>query len=229
MRIAYRNQDLVALGRGIVAVLLGVFILSGCDERDSGDGEVINEIILPTDVVLNLFCEDVGINEETCVLDDPENPYALVPTGEFDPNDPLSPRKFLLLQDIPPGPSGAKARFYLWATALARFPSGENQWYTARALYELFDANSNPVSKDEIVREQALKAYESVLVNYFGSVTIFGTVPVSLNERTARDIFFPDEVGFRRLPPDDVTAVEQLTEWGFRYDVDNDLVFPINF
>ncbi len=229
MRNSYRKHDLLALGRGLLTVVVGFFVLSGCDERDGGDGEVINDIILPTDVVLNLHCEDVGIGEETCVLDDPENPYALVATGEFDPNDPLSPRKFLLLADIPPGPTGAKARFYLWATALARFPSGENQWYTARALYELFDANSNPVSKDEIVREQALKAYESVLVNFFGSVTFFGTDPVSLNERTARDIFFPEEVGFRRLPPDDVSAVEQLTEWGFRYDVENDLVFPINF
>ena len=229
MRNSYRKHDLLALGRGLLTVVVGFFVLSGCDERDSGDGEVINNIILPTDVVLNLYCEDVGIGEETCVLDDPENPYALVATGEFDPNDPLSPRKFLLLQDIPPGPSGAKARFYLWATALARFPSGENQWYTARALYELFDANSNPISKDEIVRAQALKAYESVLVNFFGSVTFFGTEPVSLNERTARDIFYPEEVGFRRLPPDNVSAVEQLTEWGFRYDVENDLVFPINF
>jgi len=229
MRIAYRNQDLLALGRGLLAVVLGLFVLSGCEERDSGDGEVINEIILPTDVVLSLYCENVGINAEQCVLDDPENPYALVATGEFDPNDPLSPRKFALLENIPPGPSGAKARFYLWATALARFPSGENQWYTARALYELFDANSNPVSKDEIVRAQALKAYESVLDNFYGSVTFFGTVPASLNEQTARDIFFPDETGYRRLPPDDVTAPEQLAEWGYRYDVENDLVFPINF
>ena len=229
MRNSYRKHDLLALGKGLLTVVVGFFVLSGCDERDSGDGEVINNIILPTDVVLNLHCEDVGIGEETCVLDDPENPYALVATGEFDVNDPLSPRKFLLLQDIPPGPSGAKARFYLWATALARFPSGENQWYTARALYELFDANSNPISKDEIVRAQALKAYASVLQNFYGSVTFFGTVPVSLNERTARDIFFPEEVGFRRLPPDNVTAVEQLTDWGFRYDVENDLVFPINF
>lgn len=229
MRIAYRNQDLVALGRGLLAVVLGLFVLSGCDERDSGDGEVINDIVLPTDVVLNLYCEDVGINEEKCVLDDPENPYALVATGEFDPNDPLSPRKFALLENIPPGPTGAKARFYLWATALARFPSGENQWYTARALYELFDANSNPVSKDEIVREQALKAYQSVLDNFYGSVTFFGTVPASLNEQTARDIFFPDETGYRRLLPDDITAPEQFAEWGYRYDVENDLVFIINF
>jgi hypothetical protein len=204
-------------------------ILSGCEERDSGDGIVINEIILPTDVVLNLFCEDVGIFDETCVLDDPENPYAFVATLEFDINnpDPNQPTKFDLLANIPPGPSGAKARFYLWATALARRSNGENQWYTANALYELFDANSNPVSKDEIVRAQALKAYRSVLDNYFGSVTFFGGVPFSLNELTARFIFFPEETGFRRLPPDDVSAEEQLAEWGYRYYIENDLVFII--
>lgn len=230
MRIAYRKQDFLLLGRGLLTVVLGLFVLSGCEERDSGDGEVINEFILPTDVVLNLACEDVGINTEQCVLEDPENPFALVATLEFDVNLPANqPTKFDLLADIPPGPTGAKARFYLWATALARRQSGENQWYTARALYELFDANSNPVSKDEIVREQALKAYRSVLDNFYGSVTFFGVVPASLNEQTARDIFFPDETGFRRLPPDDVDANELFAEWGYRYDIENDLVFIINF
>lgn len=229
MRIEYRKQDYLALCKGLLMVLFGLAILSGCEERDSGDGIVINEIILPTDVVLNLFCENVGVNDEQCVLDDPENPYALVATLEFDVNnpDPNQPTKFDLLADIPPGPSGAKARFYLWATALARRASGENQWYTARALYELFDANSNPISKDEIVREQALRAYRSVLDNFFGSVTFFGTVPASLNEQVARDIFYPDETGFRRLPPDNVSAVEVFAMWGYRYDEDNDLVFII--
>lgn len=231
MRNEYRKQDYLALGKGLLVVLFGLLILSGCEERDSSDGMVINEIILPTDVVLNLFCENVGIFDETCVLDDPENPYALVATLEFDVNnpDPNQPTKFDLLQNIPSGPSGAKARFYLWATALARRPSGENQWYTARALYELFDANSNPISKDEIVRAQALKAYRSNLDNFFGSVTFFGSVPASLNELVARDIFYPDEIGYRRLPPDDLSAIEQLAEWGYRYDEDNDLVFVIAF
>ena len=231
MRIEYRKQDYLARLQVLLMVLFGVLILSGCEERDSGDGIAINEIVLPTDVVLNLFCENVGIFDETCVLDDPENPYALAATLEFDVNnpDPNQPTKFDLLENIPPGPSGAKARFYLWATALARTPSGENQWYTARALHELFDANSNPISKDEIVRAQALKAYRSVLDNFFGSVTFFGVVPASLNEQVARDIFFPDETGFRRLPPDNVSAEEQLAEWGYRYDVDNDLVFIIAF
>ena len=137
MRNEYRKQDYWAFGKGLLMVLFGLVILSGCEERDSSDGTVINEIILPTDVVLNLFCEDVGIFDETCVLDDPENPYALVATLEFDINndDPNQPTKFDLLANIPAGPSGAKARFYLWATALARRASGENQWYTAQALY----------------------------------------------------------------------------------------------
>ncbi|MCP4301259.1 MAG: hypothetical protein GY783_11790 [Gammaproteobacteria bacterium] len=231
MRIEYRKQDYLALGKGLLMVLFGFLILSGCEERDSGDGTVINEIILPTDVVLNLFCEDVGVNDETCVLDDPENPYALVATLEFDVNnpDPNQPTKFDLLANIPPGPTGAKARFYLWATALARRQNGENQWYTARALYQLFDANSNPISKDEIVRAQALKAYRSVLDNFFGSVTIFAGVPVGLNEQTARDIFFPDVTGFRVLPPDDMGPIELFFEWGYRYDIENDLVFIIEF
>ncbi len=231
MRIKYQKRDYLALCKGLLMVLSGLLILSGCEERDSADGIVINEIILPTDVVLNLFCEDVGIFDETCVLDDPENPYALVATLEFDVNndDPNQPTKFDLLQNIPPGPSGAKARFYLWATALARQGSGENQWYTANALYELFDANSNPGSKDEIVRAQALKAYRSVLDNYWGSVTFFGADPVSLNEQTAYRIFYPDFFGLRRLPPDNLTAVEQFTEWEYRYDEELDQVFIINF
>lgn len=226
-----RIQAKPAVFKSAVMMFAGLVLLvaSGCEERGGGDGIVINEIILPTDVVLNLYCEDVGIFDETCVLDDPENPYALVATPEFDVNnpDPNQPTKFDLLANIPPGPTGAKARFYLWATALARRQNGENQWYTARALYELFDANSNPISKDEIVRAQALKAYQSVLDNFFGSVTVFAGVAVGLNEETAKDIFFPDTIGFRRLPPDNISAVELFTEWRYRYDIQNDVVYRI--
>ena len=230
MRIDYRRQDHLALCKGLLTVLIGLFVLSGCEEPDSSDGTVINGIVLPTDVVLNLFCEDVGISGETCVLDDPENPFAVVPTFEFNVNNPDGPSKFDLLQDIPPGPSGAKARFYLWATALARQPSGENQWYTARALHELFDANSNPASKDEIVRAQALKAYRSVLDNFFGSVTFFEFGPQSLNEQVAKDLYYADTTGFERLVPlPQLNVVELFAEWGYLYDEELDLVTPIVF
>jgi hypothetical protein len=231
----------------LFALVLGIFALgvAGCDgggERDENDGQLINAIVLPTDVVLNLACEDVGVHPETCVLGDPENPFATVPITEFNVNDPDAEfNKFKLANGIPSGPNGAKARFYLWATALARFPSGENQYYTALALHELFDANSNAVFEDDLVREQAKKAYRSVLDNFFGSVTVFtcfqcipeSNFPVPLNERVADHLFRTDSTNFvspaapsglRRLVPGDPTQVlELLLDWGFAYQPCTDL------
>ena len=202
----------------LLALVAAVLTMSACSERGASDGTVINQIILPTDTLLNLACADAGIGFEKCVLDDPENPFARVATPEFNVNDPDAETKFDLANNIPAGPTGAKARFYLWATALARFPSGENQWYTAQALHELFDANS-----DELIRVQALRAYRSVLDNFFGSVTFFtccGGVSFSagLNELTADYLYRTDATGFVRLVPGgplDVLAL--LSEWGYTY------------
>ena len=205
--------------------LLGAFALvfAGCaEERDVSDGELANTIILPTDTLLNLACENVGINDETCILDDPENPYRNTATFEFDRNNPDGPSKFDLFDELPAGPTGAKARFYLMASALARFPSGENQWYTARALHELYTYN-----QDELIRLQALKAYRSNLENFFGSVSFFTefgvTFPGSLNEIVACDIFRPP-AGYAEICLNDVPAacndLEKLGlfgTWGFAF------------
>ena len=218
----------------MLVIGLGALLTSGCEEMDSSDGTVINAILLPTDVVLNLACEDVGIADETCVLGDPENPFVNTPIIEFDPNDPDADNKFDLFNSIPPGPTGAKARFYFWATALARRQSGENQFYTALALHELFDANSNLVSTDELIREQALKAYRSVLDNFFGSVTVFTCCPgaspvgepvafaVPLNELTADNLYRTDATGFLRLVPGDpILVLELFVDWGYTYQPAN--------
>jgi hypothetical protein len=216
------------------AVLLGLCVLaaSGCDGRSNSDGVVINQIILPTDTLLNLGCAEVGINDETCVLVDPENPFAFVPIPEFDVNNPDAETKFDLAARIPAGPTGAKARFYLWATALARRPSGENQWLTARALHELFDANQDP-----LIQAQALKAYRSVLDNFFGSVTFFEccggiAFPGTLNELVADDLYRTQATGFRRLVPGDpLNVLSLIGEWGYTYrpatppDFNDGLVF----
>ena len=208
-------------------------LLAGCNgsPKDS-DGEVINGIVLPTDVVLNLACENVGIYPENCVLSDPENPFITTTIVEFDENAPPgTDDKFDLLETIPAGPSGAKARFYLWATALARRPSGENQWYTAKALHELFDANSNVLSTDELVREQALKAYRSVLDNFWGSVTFFECdlcapdengelvkFPAQLNELVGDNLFRFDSTGFKFLiDGGDIRVLELIGIWGYTY------------
>ena len=209
-----------------------LFAVAACDsgERDADDGELITTIVLPSDVVLNFYCADVGIYPETCVLDDPENPFATTTIIEFDVNNPDADNKFDLFNSLPAGPSGAKARFYFWATALAQRGTGENQFYTALALHELFDANSNAISKDELVREQALRAYRSVLQNFFGSVTVFTCCPgasptgepvpfsIPLNELTADNLYRTDATGLMRLVEGDpILVLELLLDWGFSY------------
>ena len=228
MKTDYR-QDTARGGRkGVLTALFGLALLalSGCEEPDASDGTVINSLLLPTDVVLNLFCEDAGINDEQCVLDDPENPFVfttILETDQIDDDDPNPPpSKFDLADSLPQDSSGAKARFCLWATALARRQSGENQWRTALALHELFSANSNLVFQDELIREQALKAYRSVLDNFFGSVTFFriggALLPFQLKEVVARDLFYTEETGFTRLIDTQLEVLEVLGEWGYTYD-----------
>ena len=232
MRNLNRQEAQPALFRGVAILLMGLaaMMAAGCSgERDAGDGQVFNTIVLPTDVVLNLACEDVGVYPETCVLDDPENPYAFTAITEFTVDDPGN--KFDLFNAIPAGPTGAKARFYFWATALASRASGENQFYTALALHELFDANSNAISKDELIRAQALKAYRSVLDYFFSSVTIFtccpgaspdGQTPVAfaipLNELTADNLYRTEATEFQRLVEGDpLLVLELFVDWGYTY------------
>ena len=78
MRNLNRQKAEPAVLRNFMTLLISLSLLTaaGCSsERDANDGAVINSIVLPTDVVLSLACADVGIADETCVLDDPENPY----------------------------------------------------------------------------------------------------------------------------------------------------------
>lgn len=212
--------------RLLLATLLGVIItLSGCREPTDSDGVVVNETQLDDDTLLNLACANVGIFVESCVLTDPENPFRDVPILEFDQNNPGAENKFLLNDTLPAGRAGAKARFYLWATALARRASGENQWYTARALHELYNYNRDP-----IIQEQALRAYRSVLDNFFGSVTFFACCPsispdgepvpfsVTLNEQVADNLYRTESTGWARLVPGDPLLTQSLlAEWGYTY------------
>lgn len=248
MRNLNRQKAQPALFRGVWILLTGLaaMMAAGCgSERDAGDGQLFNTVALPTDPVLNLFCADVGLAGEDCVLDDPENPFASTTIIEFSgPEEPGN--KFELADGIPDGPTGAKARFYFWATALARRQSGENQYYTALALHEVFNANSNADEQDELIREHALRAYRSMLDNFFGSVTIFlcfecapistdpleyPAIAVPLNERVADHLFRKESTassiyptGLRQLVPGpNVLVLDLFVEWGYTYQPCTDL------
>lgn len=224
MRNSIRRAGDSLVARSASILCLGL-LMAGCDGSSDSDGTVITVIPLPTDTLLNLACADVGIWPENCVLDDQGNPYRSTVIREFDEMNPGAENKFDLANAIPEGRTGAKARFYFWATALARRGSGENQWYTARALHELYHFNDDPV-----VQDQALKAYRNVLDNFFGSVTFFeccanvdpngNPVPfsVTLNEQVADNLYREESTGWARLVPGDpLLTISEIADWGYTY------------
>ena len=194
--------------------------VTACGEVDKNDGEVSNSVALPTDSVLTLYCPDAGIADEPCILDDPQNPYAITPVNDD--------TKFTLNDDAP----SAKSRYYLWATAQAMSPRGENQYYVGAALHEMYSESGS-----ELAREQALRAYRSVLDNYFNSVTFF-----EADFLPGDDIFFPFPVRklvgqnmvnpgapFAPLFDEPVEALEIFGQWGYTYDDQNTEDFTRNF
>lgn len=206
-----------------------ILVLSGCGEVDDNDGSVVNTVALPTDdtIPLDLYCEDIGLFTETCILDDPANPYA---------NSPISEDlKFDLDADAP----SFTAKFYLWGTALAKGigAPGENQFYVALNLHRMW-ASSN----SELTRLQALRAYRSYLDNYFESSTFFeipldsgNFVPQSLNIFTGEMLFDPADItntytSARLFNPDpNVNRFEaeiEVGEWGYFYDQNTEEFFP---
>lgn len=223
MRNRFSTRTPAALCRLALMFLFGL-VTAGCGGGNSG-GTNITSIALPTDTLLNLPCENAGIWPETCVASDPKNPYRNAVINEFDVNNPDADTKFDLAAGIPEGRTGAKARFYLWATALARRGSGENQYYTARALHELYNYNDDPV-----IQDQALRAYRSVLDNFFGSATFFECcenldpngepVPFAqpLNELTADSLYRTEATGWQRLiPGDPLLTLSVLSDWQYCY------------
>lgn len=227
MKLFRKNAQAPATRIGRLTIVCALFfIIAGCG-KDSDDGDVVNTIDLPVDNVLNLYCADIGINNETCVLDDPNNPYANTPFTTMDPTDEdaFNTAKFDLANAAP----SPKARFYVFATALARAPTGENQWYTARALHELFTASGS-----DLIRNQAIRAYRSNLDNFFDSATFFlaGFLPApppggiafpnKIRELTAMDLaltpvgftplFFPADAGNNEF-----FARETMGGWGYTW------------
>lgn len=141
----------------LVVPALGL-LLAGCNPSD---GE-------PTAVASNegfsLYCPNVGINDNQCVLSDPENPYA---------NETVNAtNKYTFFGAT----TNARGAFYLWATAQANDQSGENQYQTAKSLHELYDDNGNAAAK-----EQAKLAYKSVLDNFY-SVKAPGVTPIAATD-----------------------------------------------
>lgn len=169
-----KRQDI--LGYFIIRVFapLGLTLfLTACGGNGSPAGKTVE---LSTENTLDLYCTDVGIANNGCVLYDPQNPYANSLVNEDNKWD---------LSDASPS---AKSRFYVWATAMAHDPKGVNQYLTAVSLHELYTEGLSLNAK-----EQAIRAYRSVLDNYYDSLLYYtGNVPLDL---LADVDFFFDPLG----------------------------------
>jgi len=193
----------------VVACTTLIFSLASCAPSAS-DGTNANTVGLPTDTALNLYCANVGINIDGCVLFDPNNPYANVAVNDT--------TKWILNTAAP----SAKAKFYVWATALARSPTGENQYFTAQALHQLYTINLDPA-----IKAQALLAYQSVLTNFFGSVTYIEATWVgpgvyyaeSLADKVGASLYNPTPLGLGLLYTNNTLVLDALSTWGYVYNV----------
>jgi len=191
-----------------------ILLTAGCGEIDGGT--VQNTVELPVDSTLNFYCEDEGIYLETCVLDNPQNPYANVAVTEDN--------KFDLSEDAP----SAKSRYYLWATALAKGAGipGENQYYTALSLHEVYAESASPTTRD-----QAKKAYRSVLDNYFLAPTFFGPFTpedsyfaVFVKDLVGENLYDPSAGNLVSFYSDPINALAEISEWGYVYDIENKIM-----
>ncbi len=205
------NQTNILNKAKLVIATVAIVMLTACETPVPADGTNINTIALPTDTALTLHCTTMGINQDTCVLYDPNNPYANVNVTDD------------TKWDLNTAAPSSKAKVYLWATALARSPTGENQYYTADAFNRLYTA-----SGDTAIKAQAIKAYRSVLDNYFGTITYFlaswSSQPdvyyaQSLADLVGDNLSSPG-AGLSQLFADQASAWAAMSSWGYFYDSD---------
>jgi hypothetical protein len=195
----------------LLAISCCFLLLSGCGGSD-GDGTDRTQVELATDYNLPLSCENVGIFPETCILNDPDNPYA---------NSYITEENKWNLNDASPS---AKSKYYLWATVLAQTPNGENQYYTASALHELYTEGGSINAK-----EQAIRAYRSVLDNFYDDVTYFVAdwlpgsplYEVILRDLTGGRLYDPSGDNLLDLYDDPNDALDAMGDWGYYYNVDS--------
>lgn len=207
-----QNQHSMSLKCGVFKLISAVIIaafISGCGGDSASDnGQIVSDIRLPTGPFNSLYCPDIGVGDENCVLYDPSNPYVelgLNNTTKWDYSDQAN--------TITDPESARKSSFYVWATILAKAPEGENQFYTADSLHRIFVEEGSTVAQ-----AQAIRAYRAVLDNFYGSVTY---------DANQNDFQLKDWVGDRLVLPAggltqlfaDQTAAEQaLNDWGYIYN-----------
>ncbi len=122
-----------------------------------------------TGMTLELHGANEGVYPDQSVLADPNNPFAAGAIGQ---------ETIWKIQSN----GGNVAAFYAWATACARGPSGERQFYAALDLKAIFQMNQAVEADMPKVRELAIRGFQAMLDNFPDAVTYdsTGMIPYDL-------------------------------------------------
>jgi hypothetical protein len=141
---------------GLLILSLSLVAGVGCSRSSGGTDKTKTRLDTSTRIG-SLRCENEGLFGDTCVLDNPNNPFA-------DSYFKNLEAYFKVAEDLP----SALSAYYLWATALANEGAPELQFLVAQSLHALYTEGGDP-----LVREQAIKAYRSALDNFFDATFFF--------------------------------------------------------
>jgi hypothetical protein len=122
-----------------------VVLLASC-----GDEPVPRFGFNTSGIQFEVFDTTEGIHPSTVTLDNPRNPFRQFAIGDE--------TKFEILDG-----GGNAGAFYAWATVLANIPIGENQYFAAVKLRDIYQANEVPPEQRETVRLMAINAFQAVL------------------------------------------------------------------
>ncbi|MBT8465003.1 MAG: hypothetical protein HKP36_11005 [Myxococcales bacterium] len=103
-----------------------------------------------TGIEFELFDPTEGVHPSKVTLSNPRNPFRQ--SGVSDDT------KFAIIGD-----GGNAGAFYAWATILAEIPIGENQFFTAIKLRDLYLSNEVAEEDRDTVRQMAIDGFQVVL------------------------------------------------------------------
>ncbi len=138
----------------IVILSLVLTALTACAETDP----VYRYGFDLAELEFNLHTADMGVHPDKTVLEDPNNPFKWG-SMEIDTKWDIE------------NTGRVVARFYCWATMLAREPAGEHQYYTAEALADIWKTERADAVYLPFVKTMAIRGYQAVLDSFPDSVS----------------------------------------------------------
>jgi len=141
------------------SLLVGLLGLGwqGCGE--SGSRQFLDGLET-TGTVFSPISAKEGVHPDRSVLDDAGNPFVLASIGQED--------RWYIQSN-----GGDILAFYSWATLLARGPSGENQYFSAMKLKDIYEKGAVKLELLSQVQETGIAAFQAVLDEFPNSVSYY--------------------------------------------------------